>query len=505
MNFRRRTVNTLMALAVALGVTSVTAGSALAQSKKDTLVLGMVLEPPGLDPTAAPSAAIGEIVHYNIFEGLTKINVDGKVTPLLASSWTISPDGKSYTFKLLKGVSFSNGEPFNADTVKFSFDRAKAEGSTNKAKKAVFDNISSITVVDPQTVILTLNNADGALLFRLGENTAIMVEPKSAATNGTKPVGTGPYTFESWQKGTAVTLAKWPGYRNAGAVRIRKVTFRFINDSAAQVAALLAGDIDGMPRGIAPQSLKQFQADKRFTVEIGATAGKGIMSINNKKPPLNDVRVRRALCHAIDRKAFIDGVLDGLGKPIGSHFAPTDAGYVDLTGVCAYDPEKAKALLKEAGVATPLNLTLTLPPPQYARKGGEVVAAMLAKVGINAKIENVEWAQWLSGAYKGNFDLTIINHVEPLDYMQYANTAYYWGYDSAEFRDLAAKHAAATSAAERGKYFAAMQRKLADDAVNVYIFNPAQVAVARRGLHGLWSSSPIFANDIGAVYWGSAK
>ena len=122
-----------------------------------------------------------------------------------------------------------------------------------------------------------------------------------------------------------------------------------------------------------------------------------------------------------------------------------------------YDPEKAKALLKEAGVQTPLNVTLTLPPPQYARKGGEVVAAMLAKVGMIAKIENVEWAQWLGGPFKGNFDLTIINHVEPFDYMQYANTAYYWGYDSKAFRDLAAKHAASADPKERAKLFGDLQ------------------------------------------------
>ncbi|HSB99197.1 MAG TPA: ABC transporter substrate-binding protein, partial [Burkholderiaceae bacterium] len=234
---------------------------------------------------------------------------------------------------------------------------------------------------------------------------------------------------------------------------------------------------------------------------IGSTAGKGIMTINNKRKPFDDVRVRRALMYAIDRKAFIDGVLEGLAKPIGSHFAPTDAGYIDLTGMYPYDPEKAKALLKEAGVQTPLNVTLTLPPPQYARKGGEVVAAMLAKVGVIAKIENVEWAQWLSGPFKGNFDLTIINHVEPLDYMQYANTSYYWGYDSKAFRDLAAKHAAETNPKERARLFAELQRMLAVDCVNAFIFNPAQVAVARKGLKGLWASSPIFANDISAVSW----
>jgi peptide/nickel transport system substrate-binding protein len=122
-------------------------------------------------------------------------------------------------------------------------------------------------------------------------------------------------------------------------------------------------------------------------------------------------------------------------------------------------------------------------------------------VGIVAKIENVEWAQWLGGAFKGNFDLTIINHVEPLDYMQYANTAYYWGYDSPALRDLSARFAATANPKERAKLFAEIQKTIAADQVNAFIFNPAQVAVARKGLKGLWSSSPIFANDMAAVSW----
>jgi peptide/nickel transport system substrate-binding protein len=130
-----------------------------------------------------------------------------------------------------------------------------------------------------------------------------------------------------------------------------------------------------------------------------------------------------------------------------------------------------------------------------------VIAAQLAKVGIVAKIENVEWAQWLGGAFKGNFDLTIINHVEPLDYMQYANTAYYWGYDNKDFRDLTARFAATGNAKERAKLFADIQKKIAADQVNAFVFNPAQVAVAKKGLKGLWSSSPIFANDMAAVSW----
>lgn len=488
----------LVLLALLAGAIS---GQATAQSKKNSVVLGMILEPPGLDPTVAPAAAIGEIVHYNVFEGLTKINVDGSVTPMLAQSWTMDPDGKLYSFKLRKGVRFQDGSPMDSAAVKFSFERAKGEKSTNKAKKAVFDNISRIDTPDPDSVILVLDKPDGNFLFRMGENTAVILHPQTADKAATQPVGTGPYKLASWSKGSAVTLTKWDGYRDAAAVKIEKVTFRFINDAAAQVAALLAGDIDGMPRFGAFQNIKQLQADKRFTVAMGSTAGKGIMTINNKRKPFDDVRVRQALMHAIDRKAFIDGVFEGLAKPIGSHMAPTDAGYVDLTGVYPYDPEKARALLKQAGVSTPLNVTLTLPPPPYARKGGEVVAAQLAKVGINAKIENVEWAQWLGGAFKGNFDLTIINHVEPLDYMAYANPNYYFGYDSQAFRDLAARHAASTNVQERAKLFGDLQRRITSDAVNAFIFNPAQVAVSRKGLQGLWASSPIFANDMAKVSW----
>ena len=477
---------------------------AAAQRGKDEAVLAMVLEPTSLDPTSAPAAAIGEIVHYNVLEGLTKINVDGKVTPLLAESWALTPDGKTYTFKLKRGITFSDGAAFDASAVKFSFERAKLEASTNKAKKAVFDNISSVVTPDAHTVILVLNNADATLPFRLGENTATILHPGSVASAATKPVGTGPYLLEQWSKGTSVTLLKWDGHRAAASVKLRKVTFRFINDPAAQVAALLAGDVDGMPRFGALASLKQFQGDKRFTVEIGSTAGKGIVAINNRKKPFDDVRVRRALAHAIDRKAFIDGAQEGLGKPIGSHFAPTDAGYVDHSGMYAFDPEKSKALLKEAGITTPLAVTLTLPPPQYARKGGEIVAAMLAKAGFAPKIENVEWAQWLAGPFKGNFDLTIINHVEPLDYATaYADPKYYFGYDSPKFRKLVADMAASTNTATRDKLWREVQAQLATDAVNAYVWNPAQVAVGKRRLKGLWSSSPIFANDMAAVSWAA--
>ena len=491
-----------IAAALAGAALATAAVGAHAQARSDgSAVLGMVLEPTGLDPTIAPAAAIGEVVHFNVFEGLTKINMDGKITPLLAESWSIDPDGKSYTFKLRKGVKFHDGETFDASDVKFSFERAKAPNSTNKAKKAVFDNISRIDTPDPYTVIVVLNQADGNFLFRMGENTAVILDPKSAATAATKPVGTGPYQFASWAKGASITLTKYEGYRTAPAVKLKKVTFRFISDPAAQVAALLAGDVDGIPRGLQHQDVRQFETNPRFTVVAGGTEGKTIVSINNKKKPFDDVRVRRALAAAIDRKAVIDGSQDGVAKPIGSHLVPSDAGYIDLTDVNPYNVEKAKALLKEAGVTLPLNVTLALPPPEYARKGGEIVAAQLAKVGVVAKIENMEWAQWLSGPFKGNFDLTIISHVEPLDFDRYADPKYYWGYDSKTFNDLLAKYNGSADAKSRTKLIGDLQRQLATDSVNVFLYQLPQFAVGKKQLKGLWSSSPIFANDLAALSW----
>jgi len=497
-----RTTTTLQTLAAAMALTTVLAAPAQAQGRKDSLVLAMVLEPaPGLDPTSAPAAAIGEVVHYNVLEGLTKIAMDGSVSPLLAESWRIDPDGKVYTFTLRKGVKFHDGAAFDASDVKFSFERAKAEGSTNKAKKAVFDNIARIDTPDPHTVILVLAQADGNFLFRMGESTAVILDPATAASTATQPVGTGPFRFEQWKKGASLTLVKNEAWRGATTVKLRKATFRFISDPAAQVAALLAGDVDAMPRFQAAQSLKQFQADARFTVAIGGTEGKTMLSINNKKKPLDDVRVRRAIAAAIDRKAVVDGAMEGHGAPIGSHMVPSDAGYVDLTGVNPYNPDRARALLKEAGVATPLALTLTLPPPSYARQGGEIVAAQLAKVGIVAKIENVEWAQWLSGTFKGNFDLSIISHVEPLDFDRYADPAYYWGYDSKPYRELLARYNGSADAKTRTRLLGDIQRLLAADAVNAWLFQLPQFSVVRKPLKGLWSSSPIFVNDLSAVSW----
>lgn len=485
------------ALALVLSPTA----PATAQPRKDTAVLAMTLEPTGLDPTVAAASAIGEVTLYNIYETLTKIGPDGRATALLAESWTSTSDLRSWTFKLRPGVRFHNGEPFNAAAVRFSFQRAGAADSGNK-DKATFANIERIDTPDAATVVLVLKNGNPDLLFQLGQATAVIVEPRSVATNTTQPVGTGPYRLENWAKGSAVTLVRWDGYRNARDVKLRRVTIRFISDPAAQVAALLSGDVDAFPRVAAARSLQQFQGNKKFQVLVGGSRAKTIVAMNNKRKPLDDVRVRRAISAAIDRKQVIEGAADGYGVPIGSYYVPGAPGYIDTTGINPYDPAKARALLYQAGVNLPLELVMKLPPTPYARQGGEVVAAMLAKVGINAKIENVEWPLWISGVYTQKaYDLTIISHVEPLDFGNFARPGYYWGYESAEFNALWDKIQSTPRQDERDKLMAEAQRLVANDAVSVYLYQPTWITVGNARLKGLWKDMPIFANDLAALSW----
>jgi peptide/nickel transport system substrate-binding protein len=491
----RRAHRLLLTLGLAL-----VASTSLAFAK-DSVTIGMVLEPPGLDPTSAPAAAIGEVTHYNIFEGLTKINEDFSVTPLLADKWEFSPDLKTLTFTLKPNVKFQDGEPFSSKDVKFSFERFAAKDSTNK-DKAFFASIESIETPDPMTVVLKFKEPSFQALFHLGTETAVILDEKSAANAATNPIGTGPYMLSSWTKGSSITLDKWDGFRDAARIPLTHATFRFISDPSAEVAGLLAGDIDAFPRVQSFQALNQFKSDPRFQVLIGGTEGKTILAMNNKKKPLDDLKVRQAIAYAIDRKAIIDGAQNGYGAPIGSHLTPNDPGYIDLTGMYPHDPAKAKELLKEAGVTTPLELSLILPPPQYARLGGEIIAAELAEVGINAKIQDVEWAQWLSGVYKDkNYDLTIISHVEPLDIGIYANPNYYFQYDSAAFQAIFAK---VTSAPNLDAFKAALgeaQKKIAEDCVNAFLFQLANVTVADAKLKGLWKNAPIFVNDLSAMSW----
>lgn len=472
---------------------------ALPVAAQDAITLGMVLEPPNLDPTGGAAAATDEVVYANVFEGLTRFGPNGTIEPALAERWDVEQDGRVYIFHLHDGVNFHDGAGFDASDVAFTLDRARAPDSTN-AQKVLFQGIQAVEALDPLTVRVTLTAPDGNFPFKMAWGDAVMLDPASADSLATKPIGTGPFRLDHWVQGDRIVLTAFDGYWGDKPA-MKTATFRFIPDPSAAFAAMMAGDVDAFPNFPAPETLPQLQADPRFKVIVGTTEGETILAMNNARAPLDDIRVRQAIAHAINRPDIIDGAMFGYGAPIGSHFAPHHPDYVDLTGLSGHDPEKAKALLAEAGTG-PITLRLALPPTPYARRGGEIVQAQLAAVGIQTQIANMEWAQWLETVFKGgDFDLTVISHTEPLDIDIYARPDYYFRYARPEFVALMDRLQAAVTPQQRSDLYKQAQEMIARDHVNAFLFQLAKTGVANAKIEGLWENAPTQANDLTRVRW----
>lgn len=471
-----------------------------AAAAKDTAVIGHTLEPPGLDPTAGAAAPIRYITYANLYEGLARVMEDGSVQPLLAESWTVSDDQKTYTFKLRQGVKFHDGSAFDCSNVKFSYERAVAPDSTN-AQKGLFEPIEKTECPDPATAVVTLKRPASNFLFNMAWGDAVMVSPDSVADNKTNPVGTGPFKFKEWVKGDKVVLERNDDYWGT-APRLKEVTFKFISDPSAAAAAIQAGDVDAFTSFQAAELVNRFQSDANLQVEVGNTSGKVVLALNNARKPFDDVRVRQALAHAIDRQAVAEGTYSGFGTPIGSHYTPIEPGYVDLNDAYPYDPAKARELLQAAGVPDGFEMTIKLPPPTYARRGGEIIAAMLAEVGIRANLVPLEFPQWLEQIFRGSdFDATIINHAEARDLDIYAREKYYFNYQNPEYKALYKAFTEASTEAEQMDLVGQLQRKLSADEPNVFLYAFPKIGVWNNKLKGLWVDMPVPADDVTQAHW----
>ncbi|MDR3514605.1 MAG: ABC transporter substrate-binding protein [Azospirillaceae bacterium] len=492
-------------LGIILGITVVAAGSLPhpAEAAKTALVLGMNIEPAGLDPTVAAPVAVGQVTWQNIFEGLVTIDRGGRVVPQLAESWTIARDGLTYRFNLRQGVRFHDGEPFDAGTARFALDRARGAASVNPQKR-FFAAIQSIETPDPATLVLHLSQPAGNLLYWLAWPAASMVGTRSADSDKTAPVGTGPFKFSSWTKGDRVELVRNPDYWNASLkVPLDHVTFRFIGDPQAEVAALRSGDVDAFPEFAAPELMGSFAGDPDLVTVIGNTELKVVAGVNNRRKPFNDKRVRQALMMAIDRPALITGAWSGYGTAIGSHYTPNDRGYLDLTGVLPYDPDKAKALLSEAGYPDGFSFTIKVPQMTYATRTAEVMQAMFAQIGVTMTIEPTEFpAKWVHDVFtEHDFDMTIVAHAEPMDIDIYARDPYYFGYRNPAFDALIRQIDETTDATAQDRIYGEAQKILASDVPALPLFVMPKLGVWQRKLQGLWPDEPIPSNVLADVNW----
>ncbi len=457
-------------------------------STRSKATIGLVQEPTSMDPTADATASIATCLRDNLFEGLLRLDGSGKLVGSLARSWDVSQDGTTVTFHLVTGARWHDGSPFTAQDVTFAWQRAMDPNSKPaNPHRDYWAPVSAVDAVDDATVKVTLKTYSDNWLFHMGAGSAAIVSSKSVANNATAPIGTGPFKFGAWNRGASLALTRNDDYWGTKAA-LKDVEFRFISDPDAMNNALKAGDIDAIGQVQGPEQLAQFQQDASFSVVKGAGVGKTMVSVNNASGPLADKRVRQALYAAIDRKAWIDGIMSGYAVPIGSHATPNEGEpyYVDLTGTNAYDPARAQGLLAEAGQT---NLTLRLAQISafpYAVRGTDILNSQLAAIGVTLKVEPMEFPRWLQGVFLNaqDYDLTIINHVEERDIGNYADPKYYWHYNNPQVADWLKQADAQPDEGKRKDLYAQVQRQLADDAANLWVYAANQLLVLKSTLQG---------------------
>ncbi len=483
-----RSVAVLAALGVAVALSGCSAGSDATKDNKGAgsatkLSIGFVAEPTNLDFTKTGPAATPQALLVNVYEGLVKLDENGTVQPLLAKSWTVSPDRTTYDFKLQEGATFSNGDKFTADAVKFSIERVKGPEWTSSLK-AYMDVVKSVELVSPTEVKVNLSSPSNNWLFEMTTRIGAMFSPKGVADLANTAVGTGPYKLQKWNRGDSIVLVRNDKYWGPKPA-IGTVTLKYFKDPTAMNNALLTGGINVISTLQTPDTLKQFTGVKRYEVIEGSTNGEVVLSFNNAKPPLRDKRVRQAISYAIDRKAVMDTAWGGHGKLIGSMVPPTDPWYEDLSNTYPYDPAKAKALLAAAG-RPKLELAFRIPNLPYAVSIAQVVKSQLAQVGINAKIDVLEFpARWLDLVFtKYNYDMSIINHVEPRDIQTFGDPKYYWQYDNKQVQGLLASGDKGSEQQQVADY-KQVARTLADDAAADWLFLFPNIMVADKGIGGL--------------------
>ncbi|PXY35268.1 peptide ABC transporter substrate-binding protein [Prauserella coralliicola] len=471
-----------VAVAGALVLSGCSAGSTATVGGDDTLAVGFTAEPKNFDFTTTDGAAIPQALLYNVYEGLVKLDANGEIAPLLAESWTISPDRTVYDFHLRSRVTFSNGAPFTADDVKFSIDRVRTEWTISL--KSTMDVVDRVEVVSPTHARVVLKEPSNSWLFAMTTRLGAMFDPSGVGDLANRPVGTGPYEVTDRRRGDSVVLSANPDYWGRQPA-YPTVVLKYYSDATALNNALLSNGIDVISGVTAPDSVPQFEADTRFNVLQGTTNGEVVLAFNNRRAPLDDVRVRRALTLAIDREALLAAAWGGRGTLIGSMVPPTDPWYEDLSHSYPHDPERARRLLSEAGQQD-LHLRLRIANLPYAMSAAQVVASDLGRIGVDVTIEPLDFpAVWLQQVFTDHdYDLSIVQHVEPRDITTFGDPGYYWGYDSPRVRELL-RRADTGSPRQQVADMRKVARTLSEDAAADWLFLFPNIVVAKKEVTGL--------------------
>ncbi|MEN0086170.1 MAG: ABC transporter substrate-binding protein, partial [Leifsonia sp.] len=423
---------------------------------------------------------VTEALNGNVYEGLFKLTDDGKVEPLLATKYTTSEDGLTYTFTLRDGVKFHSGKALTSADVKRSIERVTAQDSQS-ARKSQLAVIKGIDTPDDKTVTITLSSRSISLPYNLSY---VWIYGPGKTNYKTAEDGTGPYTLGTWKRGSSLSLERWNGYWGEKA-RSKEVEFDYFTDASALSNALQTKQVDIVTSIQSPDALSTFKGNKDYTISNGKSTTKELLAFNDKVAPFNNVEVRKAVYSAIDTKKLLNSIWGDYGTLIGSMVPPSDPWYEDLTKVNPYDVNLAKKELAEAGFANGFSFTLDTPTYDPHPAVAEFLKSELAKVGVTVNINSISADEWYTKVFKNHdFAATLQEHVNDRDVVWYGNPDFYWGYDNPQVTAWVNEAEQAKTTAEQTAKLKQVNEQIAKDAASAWLYLYPQIVVSDSSVTG---------------------
>jgi peptide/nickel transport system substrate-binding protein len=454
-----------------------------------------------LDPA---KTKIGEeyIINFLVFSGLTEIDRSGAVNPDLAESWEASPDQKVWTFKLRKGARFHSGREVDAEDVKVTIERI-IDPATGSVARVNFSIIDKIEVLDPHTIRFTLKLSYAGFADIFGDRQARIVPRDKIATLASEPIGTGPFKFKSFRPGDRVELVKNPDYFIEGVPKLDAIVFRIMPESAAQIAALDTGEID-LVWNLPLEAIEQFKKNPNVEVDAIATSTWDGIIMNAAHKPFDDVRVRRAIAKAIDKKALVEFALFGNGTPTHTMISPAHPYFNKDLPIEGPDPAAAKRMLAEAGYADGFDVTIYVPVGRPTRERvGVAVREMLKPIGVKVDVQRVPWDKFINEIEgKAAFFVdgfysrpTIDTSIYPWYHSSGSWNTTLWNYKNPEMDRVLDAARAARSDEERAKLYKEFQALAVNEPAGAIPYVLNHVNAYRKSVKN-FESSPLMWLDL---------
>ncbi|WEV42460.1 ABC transporter substrate-binding protein [Bifidobacterium sp. ESL0682] len=450
--------------------------------KADSVTVGLKLAPTNLDIRNQSGSSLDQLLVGNVYEGLVARDSENKVVPGLAKSWEKSANGTSYTFHLNKGMTFSNGDKLDADDVAWSINELMTKHYHDSESLM---NFKSVTATDADTVKLDLTAPYDNLLWVLACRPGLVFDKDANYDMKTQAVGSGPYTVAKFVPDDSITLKANPRYWGAHKAKTATIVLRYFADDNAAVNALKSGDVQVLAPVTENLAAPFVKDSAHYRVAAGDDTDKYVLAMNSKGAKTSDVRVRQAIRYAIDHKQLIAS-RGGADKPLGGPIPSLDPGYEDLTGLYPHNVAKAKALMKEAGYTPdhPLELRLTY-ANTYGTELGDQLRSQLKPIGIDLKVDVVEFSTWLQDVLKNkDYDLSLVDHNESHDFSQWVNDEYYYNYSNQKVKDYYNQAMAASSDSQRDALLAKAARVVSEDAPADWLFNYRITTAMKTGVSG---------------------